>query len=388
MPVADVYQGERIVAHFDRDREGVRLTFLPDIELARGQLATTIPIQNFLGQELPAFFLNLLPEGARLRLLLENSRSKDDALALLVRVGWDTIGDVSVVPHGVIPESRSAAIAGRGLAESDFWDLFYEGIGDRPDNSIPGVQEKISASTVAFGLRSPGVPSAILKLNPPKYPFLVHNEAFFMRMAKACGLDVCATEIVYDRRGELGLLVRRFDRIREKGAIRKLHQEDGCQLLNTAPANKYYVSLREVVDAVTLYSSSPVVEAERILRQVAFSYLIGNSDLHAKNISLLWQDLVRVSPVYDMLSTLPYPSLDRNMALKMHGKDDNFRRGDFVEFGLLYGLAASATETMIEDLCSRAEPWAERVTEIGFTKAESRALGQEIRERIGKLWRP
>ena len=46
--------------------------------------------------DLPPFFLNLFPEGARLQLLLESARSRDDSLELLVRVGWDTIGDYGI----------------------------------------------------------------------------------------------------------------------------------------------------------------------------------------------------------------------------------------------------------------------------------------------------
>ncbi len=384
MPDADVYQGSTLVAHLERTLSGTRLSFVEGGQLERGFLATTLPFQTWEGADLPSFFLNLLPEGARLKLLLESSRAKDDLLGLLLTVGWDTIGDIAVLPRGESPGKHHTTLASR-LPESSFWDLFFEGISDRPDSSIPGAQEKISASTVAFGVRTSAVPSAILKLNPPKFPRLVENEEFFLRMAKACGIQVNRAVIVHDRHGEAGLLVTRFDRVKKGKAVIKLHQEDACQLLDSAPANKYEVSIRQIADAVTGVCAAPLVEMERFIRLIAFSYLIGNCDLHAKNVSVLWDDATRLSPGYDLLSTLPYAFLDSRMALKLQGKDDNFKTGDFIEFGRRYGLPEKAVGRSVQDLCDRAEPWIERTEEIGFGSRETASLRKELGDRLRRL---
>jgi serine/threonine-protein kinase HipA len=376
-----------LVAHLDRTIKGVRLTFLEGARLEHGFLATTLPAETTEGPDLPPYFLNLLPEGARLQLLLESARAKDDTLGLLLKVGWDTIGDVAVLPHGEEPGQHTAATTASKLHEVSFWDLFYKGASERPDNSVPGIQEKISASTIAFGVRAAGIPSAILKLNPPKFPRLVHNEEFFLRMAKDCGLKVNKAVIVHDKDGEPGLLVSRFDRIKRGKGVAKLHQEDGCQLLDSVPANKYHLPLRRIADAVARVCTSGVVEIERLLRLLAFSYLIGNCDLHAKNISVIWEDVIRLSPAYDLLSTLPYPSLDQHMALQIQGKDDNLRARDFVECGRPFGIPARAISLMIADLCDRAEHWAGRVDEIGLDEKQTAALHKEIRERIRRLRR-
>jgi serine/threonine-protein kinase HipA len=387
MPDADVYQGSRVVARLERVAQGVRLSFVPDAQLEHGFLATQVPARDAVSTDLPPFFLNLLPEGARLRLLLESARSQEDSLDLLLRVGWDAIGDVAVLPTGAEETSRSASLRTADLSRASFWDLFYAGISERPDLSVPGAQEKISASTVAFGVASAGAPSAILKLNPPKYPRLVHNEEFFLRMGKACGLEVNQAKIVHDRLGEPGLLVPRFDRVKQGKSFRKLHQEDACQLLNAVPANKYRLSMREIADAIASVCSAPIVEIERLLRLYAFSYLIGNGDLHAKNISVLWNRVVRLSPAYDLLSTLPYPFLDRRMALQLQGRDDNFRVNQFIDFARPYGVPERAIRAMIDDLCTRAEPWLGRLSEIGFEPPVTEHLGKEIADRIRRLRR-
>ena len=250
-PDADVYQGSTLVGHISRTPQGTALSFVPDAELANGFLATTLrrqaePIETPF---LHTFFLNLLPEGARLNLLLQAARSKEDSLDLLLKVGWDTIGDIAVIPHGEPEVKHTVSVTATQLHDADFWELFYQGI-DGSDASIPGVQEKISASTIAFGVRTASVPSAILKLNPKAYPRLVQNEAFFLAMAKSCGLEVNQAEVVYDRLGEPGLLVTRFDRIKRDKAIHKLHQEDACQLLDEVPANKYEIQLKSIAEAV------------------------------------------------------------------------------------------------------------------------------------------
>ncbi|HSI73254.1 MAG TPA: HipA domain-containing protein [Fimbriimonas sp.] len=387
MPDADIYQGSELVGQLERTLRGSRLTLIDGVTLKHGFLATTVANETLEGVELPPFFLNLLPEGARLQLLLESARSKDDSLGLLLRVGWDTIGDVAVLPHGEAPGAHMALARSSNLGEANFWDLFYAGVTAKPDGSVPGVQEKISASTVAFGVRAAGIPSAILKLNPPKYPRLVQNEEFFLRMARACGLEVNRAVIVYDRAGEAGLLVTRFDRVKSGSRIEKLHQEDGCQLLGSPPSNKYHLPLRAVADKIAELCTSGVVEVERLLRLIAFSYMIGNCDLHGKNISLIWDAAVRLSPGYDLVSTLPYTFLDRHMAMKLEGKDDNFKSGDFIDFGRHFGIPERATREMLSSLCVRAEPWIVQVEQIGFDANATAALQKEMVKRIGHLRR-
>jgi serine/threonine-protein kinase HipA len=387
MPDADIYQGPNRVAHFERVHQGLRLTYIDGVSLQNGFLATTLPQQEWVGQDLPPFFLNLLPEGARLRLLLERARSKDDSLDLLMKTGWDAIGDVAVLPQGQLPEQHHAALSSQSPHEVSFWELFYEGVSSSIDHSVPGVQEKISASTVAFGVRLANAPSAILKLNPEKYPRLVQNEEFFLRVARSCGIDVAQATIIHDKAGEPGLLVNRFDRVKRNRQMEKLHQEDACQLLGAVPAHKYDLSLRDIADAVAKACTSKMVEVERLLRLVAFSYLIGNCDLHAKNVSVLWDGVVRLSPAYDLLSTLPYPFLERRMALKIQGKDDNLRYGDFIDFGKRYELPEKALLEMIRSLCDHAEPWLGRLDEIGFDTNQTESLRREIQDRIQRLRR-
>lgn len=85
-----------------------------------------------------------------------------------------------------------------------------------------------------------GTPSThILKPDIKRLAGSVINEAFCMILARLCGLD--AAEVTIGRAGKRDyLLVRRYDRVADgQGIIRRIHQEDFCQLLGLFPAEKY-----------------------------------------------------------------------------------------------------------------------------------------------------
>jgi len=168
----------------------------------------------------------------------------------------------------------------------------------------------------------------LLKLDPPELPHLVANEAFFLHAARACGLATASARVVTDRDGRQGLLVERFDRRLHDGALERLAQEDGCQVLGRYPADKYRLSAEEVVHGLSAVTAAPVVGARELRRQLAFAYLTGNGDAHAKNLSIRqtpggeW----RPTPAYDVPSSHPYG--DTTMALTIDGtdRDDPTRR--------------------------------------------------------------
>jgi serine/threonine-protein kinase HipA len=70
-------------------------------------------------------------------------------------------------------------------------------------------------------------------------------------------------------------------------------------------------------------SSAPVIDLARLLDAVIYNYLVGNNDAHGKNLSLLYRGAgtahqqIRLAPLYDLVSTIYYPELSRNMAMKI-----------------------------------------------------------------------
>ena len=87
--------------------------------------------------------------------------------------------------------------------------------------ALPGVQDKVSARMISVPV---GYASNryILKINPPEYPYVVENEAYFLGVARAMKMPVADAEVVRDADGRAGLLVRRYDRMPGPTAGRSL----------------------------------------------------------------------------------------------------------------------------------------------------------------------
>ena len=395
----EVYRGSDLVGELERTKRGSKFTYLPnaftsgDHPAPRG-ISFALPVRDRAyevnGVNLDPFFAGLLPEGLRLQALVKRLKtSEDDLFSMLVAIGQNTVGDVWVKAPGSVPTAEGNMEGVHELGKVPFSKLIHESLNEAQDPaSLAGVQPKISSEkiTIRIGARSKRK-EYILKLAPERFPRLVENELFFMKMVKALKLPVANVELVTDCDGTTGLLVERFDRVprqkdRKKPLV-KVHQEDACQLLERYPADKYLLSLREIATALEV-CSAPIVERLRLLRWHALAYLICNGDMHGKNISVHSPGRqVRMTPIYDMLSTLPYG--DSSMALKMDGNDMRLTRKSFVEFGVRIGLQDRAVERMLDSLVQGVAPFVTRIGEIGLEEKKAKHLATEMLKRLGQL---
>lgn len=379
---ADVYCGAELAGRLSRTKHGAVFEYDRTFLEHERSIAFRLPWQQrrfeTFGVNVHPFFAGLLPEGLRLQALVRRVKtSRDDLLSLLVAAGADCIGDVSVVPTGERPHDASPTVDLARTSEISFAEVLKKSLGSTADATIPGVQAKVSAAMISLPVRAAG--ASILKLNHPDTPLLVENELFFMTAARACGLRPAEVRLIRDRDRQSGLLVTRFDRREGK----KLHQEDACQLLDLYPADKYRLSVREVMQALEV-CSAPRVERLKLLRLVAFSYLIGNGDLHGKNVSVRTIDgRTELTPAYDLLSSLPYG--DTHMAMKLDGKDANLGRSTFAAAGERFDIPSRATEAMVDELLAQIEPFHARLPEIGFDAKRTRALEKALRKRASDL---
>jgi serine/threonine-protein kinase HipA len=69
-------------------------------------------------------------------------------------------------------------------------------------------------------------------------------------------------------------------------------------------------------------TSAPAVDLLAFLDALLFNLLIGNTDAHGKNYSLLIEEDGgrRLAPLYDLLSARPYWPFERKMAMKYGGE--------------------------------------------------------------------
>lgn len=392
--VLDIFRNEVRVGELRRTAEGGAVfeyaaDFFEAHRALPGGIATHLPYaqRTIAAREgnLHPYFAGLLPEGLRLRALVSRSKtSEDDHFTLLVAAGPDCVGDLFPVLPGASPSPlEHAREVPTALDQLSFGDQLERSLVSADEPAIAGVQEKLSPSTISFPFATRGK-RWILKLNPPDKERLVENEHFFTTMARACGLDTSRTWLVHDRDGAAGLLVERFDRLREGRRWRGVHQEDACQFLNKFPSEKYRLSIADVARGLERWCDAPSVECARLIDLVAFSYLVGNGDLHAKNISLSGRrGGLQLSPAYDLLSSRPYKDL--KLALKFEGRDDNLKKADFVEFGRRFGVAQQAVERRLERLTTLAEPFIPRLPEIRYDARLTTQLAELMKQRLADL---
>lgn len=339
------------------------------------------------GGAVPPFFAGLLPEGVRLGIVTSSTKtSADDHFTLLLAIGADTIGNVRVLPAGTPPPQLAPMFSPE--RDTDFRSVFQRlsGSVEADPVGLSGVQPKVSAAVWSTPATTTSGP-AILKLNPPTgFPRLVENEHFFMRMAADCGLRTAKTRLLHDADGRSALLVDRFDR---RGNVR-LAQEDACQVAGLYPASKYRIHTESAITALAHACArgggSRATAVLELLRVVVFSWLIGNGDLHGKNLSIYCPEgFWRPTPAYDLLTTQPYTGWRDPMALSLYGRANGLNRDHLLESAARLGLRSRAPARMIDEIVDAAQQWPARCDEIGFTTRQTELLSEMLWSRIATL---
>lgn len=313
-------------------------------------LSVSLPVREepYLNDKPRAYFANLLPEGlAREAITRQLRLAYADDFGLLRAIGGDCAGAVRIFPGDEEPTSEGNY---EELTESELTDLVAN-LNTSPLGkgkmrlSLAGAQTKVPIRIKGEKFYVPigGAPSThIIKVSPNYFPDTVENETFTMMLAKASGLNV--PEVTMMRFGNVtGFVITRYDRhITENNAIRRLIQEDFCQVLGLEPEVKYQNSggpgLAECFEILDNYSSDSIFDREQLLRWTAFNIAVGNADAHAKNLSLLYtKDGIRLSPFYDLVSTVVYGEKhDEEFAMSIDGEWDSMK----ISEGHWEGLAA------------------------------------------------
>jgi serine/threonine-protein kinase HipA len=148
------------------------------------------------------------------------------------------------------------------------------------------------------------------------------NEHLCLDAARRAGLIVVRTQIARFA-DETAVVVTRYDRVMRRKVLR-VHQEDICQALGVPPTRKYQNEGGPGVADVTklLREVMPPDAAEdavwRFADALIWNWLIGGTDAHAKNYSLLLAgDQIRLAPLYDIASALPYGAHERKLRFAM-----------------------------------------------------------------------
>ncbi len=354
-PTLDVYLHGRPAGTLLRKKNGnLQFRYGRDYLEEKGPpLSLHLPLRSeaFPHRDCLAFFGNLLPEeDVRAQVALATGISAGNDYKLLERFGGDVAGAVTL-----LPSEGSTEAPPRDSLEALSQERLNEILSQLPQRplavdekgevrlSLAGAQSKLPVVETEQGFALPhgsGNPTThILKPEPGRFPSLVANEFFCMRLAQEVGLQAALVERAVTTSGLPFLIVSRYDRDLTVEPIRRLHQEDLCQALGKLYIEKYQheggPTAREAMELIDKASSAPARDRQQLWLALVFNVLIGNCDAHGKNYSLLYDSPApSLAPLYDLVSTAAYDESDDPVG-------DVDRRSDDAGRGGVRGLGAA-----------------------------------------------
>ena len=290
-----------------------------------------------------AFLWGLLPDNELVlgRWATKFQVSARNAFALISHVGEDCAGAIQFV----MPERLDALRSGKEdkvewLGEPDIakrlqmlrddhatWRLPR----DTGQFSLAGAQPKTALllQNKRWGIPCGRIPTTHI-LKPPTGHFDGHaeNEHFCLMLARNLGLPAAQSRVMRFEK-EIAIVIERYDRQRLGNEIVRIHQEDVCQARGIMPTKKYQneggPGAADIIELLRTSSTNREADVNTFIDAIGFNWLIAGTDAHAKNYSLLLGGgpHVRLAPLYDVASILPYDEFDAQklkLAMKIGGE--------------------------------------------------------------------
>lgn len=336
----------------------------PTLSLSFRDVLGNLVLDSRLTQtRLPPFFANLLPEGALREYLAARAGVKPEReFYLISELGRDLPGALEIGP------STASSLHNQHEQPAETTPL-----ADEPETvlhfSLAGVQLKFSAiKDAAGGLTIPahGVGGSwIVKLPSSRFVGLPANEFAMMSLARAVGITIPEIALVPLRRisglppevvslGDHAYVIRRFDRTASGGRVQI---EDFAQVFGLYPEQKYQrASYRNIAEVI--WSEGGESAIAEFVRRLVFGMLIGNSDMHLKNWSLIYPDgrQPTLAPAYDLVSTIAYLPQDRLALTFVDSKEyESISLTQFERFATKARLPAKLTLDTVAQTISRFE---------------------------------
>lgn len=262
--------------------------------------------------------------------------------------------------------------------------------------TVPGVQRKLSLHLHSEGrhprLTLVNYPTGyILKPQVAEYEALPEAEQLVMSMADAVGIPTVPHALIRDG-DRLAYITRRIDRVpaSDAGQSGMLAMEDFCQLDLRLTQDKYKGSYERCAKVIERYSGRVGLDMTELFMRLVFSYIVGNSDMHLKNFSLIETaeetGQYVLSPAYDLLPVnVILPADQEQFALTMNGKKRNLRRGDFHRFAAECNIPSAAADKMIARMVSYRERLLTMCAESMMPEHRKDRLAALIKDRIAVI---
>lgn len=355
-PAGTLWQDAQGLTHFKYDEgyHGVPLS-----------LALPICNRTYHQQALLPFLFGLLPDSEQQRKAIARDFgiSPNNPVTMLDCIGLDCQGGVQFCREERVDDVLARSGEYRPLTDHEIAlrlkairsDDEATWVGEEESWSLGGNQGKF-----ALGLRDGAWCSCIgsaptthiFKNGVVGFKLQALNEFVCMKTAERAGVATAHVDYRFFE-DEPSLVVERYDRaLDDAGIVIRLHQEDLCQALGYMPFQKYTADGGPVAREILSLLESTDDDGFNMLsftHMLFFNYLIGGTDAHAKNYSLLigQNGDAMLARMYDVASGFAYDRLRRHGRLAMAiGGENRFGRvgsgaleryaqsGPFEQFGL------------------------------------------------------
>ncbi len=207
---------------------------------------------------------------------------------------------------------------------------------------------------------------------------VVSLEAATMELAGLAGIETAKTKRVICG-GKDVLLVKRFD-VRDDGGRNHL-----ISMQSLLGADGYYnLGYRNMAGVIRNISGSPKRDLRQLFKQLVFNVLIGNTDDHLKNFSMMYDDLGwHLTPAFDLT-----PNIGANREHVLHINDSYLppdRAALIREASFFMLKQRQEAESIIDIVLSAVQNWRELFRKHDVPEHDINVLGSDIDQRLKRV---
>lgn len=254
--------------------------------------------------------------------------------------------------------------------------------------TVPGVQKKMSLTlnVESNKLTLVNFPTGyILKPQTEEFEYLPEAEHLVMSLANLSNL-ITVDHALIRIGNEYAYITKRIDRDFKDNKLVKLAMEDFCQLDLRLTEDKYLGSYERCIKIIEKYSSQSKLDIVELFMRIIFSFIVGNSDMHLKNFSIIEDYETKgyyLCPSYDILPVNIILKSDlEQTALTLNGKKKNITKKDLMVFGRKCALTDNTINKIFKKFIGLETEYINLINESYISDSMKIKLINLINERI------
>ena len=199
-------------------------------------------------------------------------------------------------------------------------------------------------------------------------------EAATMQLAAHAGLSVPSIKMVNLGDGRHVMLIERFDRVGNAGAITRKHFISALTLVGCAEQESPQKNYADIADALRRYGVASQINSdlEELFGRMVFNILVTNDDDHLRNHGFLWAQDGRgwvLSPLYDVLPR-PTHASERFLHLGVGAQGRLATLTNALSGAARFGLSHDQALAIVDNVWRAVREWKARFEEFGVPGSE------------------